>query len=173
MGKLIIIDGVDGVGKGYLISKISKVLPGAIIIKICDRPRNSSMEERNKIKIYYQSVLNAVIRIFPDNIIIMDRFFSSELVYSIKRGYEAFDDPFFKVFEDTLMMKTEHLFVHVVRDKKEIENAFDTRGEEYVTKDEIDILTERYQKFYNETQMNKMQITSDEFEKVIEYGKHK
>lgn len=163
---ILIVEGCDGVGKGYLIEQLSKKLKNMVIIKNLDRPLDNSIKERLKIKNHYLSMLYTT-NIFNNVIITFDRFYFSELVYSIKRGYEAGDDSFFKTLERDIR-EIPHLFVLVDRNSDEIKNVFQTRGEDYTKENEIDIIKNRYLEFFNKSKLNKLRINSSESDKVIE-----
>src|SRR3990167_3323467 len=88
--RVIIVEGIDKSGKSTFVELLSKKYPG-VLLKITDRPSDGTEAERDKIKKYYSSVLD-FIRDNPDKLFLLDRFFWSERVYSIKRGYDAIDD---------------------------------------------------------------------------------
>ena len=148
---LIIIEGVDKTGKSTLTDFILKNMDRAFLLKIGDRPKDSSYVQRQKIKDYYWKVLNVYQYGFKDCVLLLDRFFLSELVYSYKRGYEASKD------SEILMMKEELekngydiVLIYCNTAIEKIAEKFATDKEDYAKIEDIKILQSRYEMFLSE-----------------------
>lgn len=163
---LVIVEGPDCSGKSYLIERMIKKFPG-YLVKITDRPKDSSIQQRNKIIEHYHRVLDFAERNWND-IIILDRFYPSELVYSVKRGYDANDDRRFDVIKRRVE-DLEHLFVFCDPGEAIILERMKQDPDDYVTEDENMLMLGRYRKFFDETQMNKVELdTTLSIEKMLE-----
>jgi len=168
MKKIIIIEGCDGVGKTTLIETMAKKIDGSLIIKNTTKPNDGSPYERKKIKKRYCEILNLIKNCDNNTTVILDRYFPSEVVYSIKRGYDAFEDDWYKVFEEKLL-EEKCIYVYLTRDFSEIKKIFKKRGEEYLKKEEIKTILERYDEFFERTKLRKIKVTLKKG--VYTYGK--
>jgi len=162
---ILIIEGCDGVGKGYLIEKLSKKLHNSLIMKNLDRPIDGSITERTKIKERYISMLSCL-NLFDNIYFIFDRYHASEMIYGFKRGYEAKDDIFFKKLEEKIK-KYPHLLILIDRNEDEIKDVFRNRGDDFINESEIEDIRKRYYDFYNHSILNKIIINSSELDKLI------
>ena len=77
---LIIVEGCDGVGKGFLIEKLAKKLDSSYILKNCYRPKDASLDERKKILNIYYDIFEIFVNQRRCKYLILDRYFLSELV---------------------------------------------------------------------------------------------
>lgn len=162
---IFIIEGPDKSGKSTLETAISKKFPG-IMLKITDRPIDSSEKEREKIKNYYSQVMK-FIETYDHRNIILDRFYPSELCYSIKRGYEAMEDKFFKELEDKIRQH-DHLLIFCNPGKEIISKRITEEPDEYVSQKENETILERYAVFFKQTSLNKIVVdTSKSTEETI------
>ena len=153
--QLIIVDGVDKAGKSTLMSAVSKKIPG-IVIKITDRPKDASPQQREKIKDYYRTVYN-FIENNPGKVFLLDRYIWSEMAYSFKRGYEATDDPELKQME-TELMKLNHLVIFCNPSIDKILERIKRSADDYITEDDVAILKGRYEKIFQESPLNKLEL---------------
>lgn len=166
--KLIIVEGCDGVGKGYFIERLAKKLGNTYIFKNTFRPRNSSLAERKKIVDIYFDIFEIFMNQRQGRFMILDRYYFSEMVYCFKRGYDATGSPELKELEEKISASN-HLLLYIDRDNKEIEGVYKTRGEDFVKSDEIDIIKNKYQELYAKSNFNKMKITSNDVDKVFDF----
>ena len=178
---MIIVEGMDKTGKTTLCNYLMKILPEAYLLKNGCKPLDSSIEERNKIKKAYDIILKAYNTVFKEQILIVDRFILSELVYSIKRGYEAKNDTeiveYIKFLED---MENEVVIVYCSTSSELIEQRFISENEEYAKIGDIVPLMSRYEEFlklfkntpkiyYDYTKMEPKTI-ANQLWSMIEYG---
>lgn len=151
-GRVIIIEGIDLAGKSTIVERIGKTFPG-IIMKNTDRPLDNSPKERRKIKSYYQKILEFVNHNRTTNVI-LDRFFPSELAYSLpKRGYEAFDDKEFKDFE-RVIEALDHYVILCNPGIEKILERYKTRGDDYIVEADIEEIIKRYNRFAANSDLN-------------------
>ena len=178
---VLIIEGIDCSGKSTFLERLSKKLGRGIVIKNCYKPRD---QETERIKSQYVRIWDMVLNssFGPADYIFLDRFYPSQIVYSIKRGHDDFDDSWYRTFEKALKTsKLNVVLVLVTEDEKIIRERFENRGEEYVKPEEITKLQNRYLSFFDKCKLRKIKIKStDEFEKnlmevvrVIKSGKYK
>jgi len=163
---IFIIEGVDKSGKSTLAERVAKEFPG-IMLKITDKPENDSEEERDKIKRHYLRIIDFLNNNVGINVI-LDRFYPSEICYSIKRGYEAGLDGFYSRLE-TELKKFDYLILFCHPGKKTIEDRITKEPDGYVSKKEnLDILR-RYENFFGEPKrLNVLKVdTSKNIEIII------
>jgi thymidylate kinase len=178
---LIIVEGMDKTGKSTLCNYLMKKLPEAYLIKNGVKPLDASLEERAKIKKAYDSIFKAYNMAFSDQILIVDRFVISELVYSYKRGYDAKKDTdimeFVKFIED---MENNAAIVYCTAPAEVIEQKFIDDKEDYTKIEEIVPLMKKYDEalslfknttklYYDYTKM-KMETIAKQIWSMKEYG---
>lgn len=155
--EVIVIEGCDLAGKTYLWNAVIKAFPG-IGMKITARPIDGSDREKEKIKMYYRSVLAFINLNYQNKTIIMDRFFPSELVYSkVKRNYEAFDDPEFETFERVLQHR-KHLIIYCDPGIDTIVERLRIRGDDYIHEEDLRSLHDRYEKFISKSTLSVLRL---------------
>lgn len=163
---LIFLEGTDKSGKSTTANFLLKKIKNSVLIHANIRPFNNSEEERNKIRNYYKELIKlANNKFFKDKTIIVDRFFPSQIVYSIKRGFDEFNSRYYKQFENTVL-KNKHLLIYVRPLEETIVRRYKKEGDEYINENDIKILVERYDKFFEQTKLNKIQITSSDDERL-------
>lgn len=155
--EVIIIEGCDLSGKSTLFDAIIKKFPG-IGIKITDRPINGSPTERRKIKDYYRSILSYMNLNYQSKTLILDRFFPSEMVYSLpKRGYEAMDDDDFPDLEKVIKHR-KHIILYCDPGLPTIFERLLVRGDDYVDAPALKELYIRYNTFFGKTSLNYIRL---------------
>lgn len=83
-----------------------------------------------------------------DTLLLMDRSYISELVYSgVKRDYDAMDNDEY----DDLLSRQDILLVYVSTDEASYADRFASEGEDYVVTDDIPDLMSRYDEVINDT----------------------
>ena len=163
---ILIIEGPEKSGKTTLVAALIKKFPG-VMIKITDRPKDFSREEKLKIKFHYLRVMQFA-KDSPENTFILDRFYPSEMVYSIKRGYDAMKDSFFRDLE-THIMKEKHLLVFCNPGKEIISKRLKETPDDYLTKKENIEMLQRYQNFLKKTRLFSLEVnTSNPTEITVE-----
>jgi thymidylate kinase len=170
---ILIIEGPDKAGKTTLSNALIKKYPG-LLLKITDRPLDASRQQREKILEHYGQILN----ILPGNEnedlwdetegissfknIILDRFFPSELVYSIKRGYDAMaeDDKYNRQFRnmEAILGNTEHLFIYCNPGLQAINERMKENPDDYVEYHETAMLMGRYDRYFKNTPLNWIRV---------------
>ena len=157
--RVIIVEGIDKSGKSTFVELLSKKYPG-ILLKITDRPSDGTEAERDKIKKYYSSVLD-FIRDNPDKLFLLDRFFWSERVYSIKRGYDAIDDRVLLEMENFLS-RIPHLVVYCMPGERVLQQRLEKEPDDYIEVRDVSDLIERYEKILENSPLSAIKINSNQ-----------
>jgi len=152
---VLIIEGCDLSGKSTAIEKISKYFKDGFLIKNLYKPVNSADE---KIYNQYWSIINVIDKLQVD-FLILDRFFPSQAVYSYLRGEDEMDSDLIKDI-DYYCARNNFLYVYLDTPVHELEHRFDIRGDEHIKKDDLSLLSERYDKFWAQTEMRKIKINT-------------
>lgn len=153
---IFIVEGPDKAGKTTFINTLIKEFPG-ILLKITDRPQNSNWREQDKIRNHYSEVRDFMNNSISFGNFILDRYYPSEMVYGVKRGYEVMDDPFFFELEQDLIDKhgrAEIILLLCDPGEEEIISRIRKEADDYVTeKENLQMLT-RYRKMFNQSQIS-------------------
>lgn len=169
---VILVEGIDLSGKSTLVNLLAKEYPG-IVIKNTMRPDDGTEDETEKIKRVYTYIIDTIFQT-PSYNVILDRFYPSELVYSqVKRGYEAFDDPFYTDLEDRIKNDLMDQNVFLILCKPPVETIierFAIRDEDFIKKAEVEEIYERYESFFEGSALeNKLALdTRDTVESLLE-----
>lgn len=165
---VMIIEGCDLSGKSTLVHELGKEYPG-IVIKVTKRPLNKKKEEIIEFTKYMNSILGFINHNRQTKMIILDRFFPSELVYSlVKRGYEAFGDGHYREMEKVIRAM-DHLYIYCNPGYDTLVQRLKDRGDDHIIEEDIRELSNRYEKFFRETKMNKVKLdTSKPVEGLVE-----
>lgn len=155
---ILIIDGCDKVGKSTLIENLKNKIDHLLLMKILDKPQDASNAERQKIKDHYEEMFQ-IHKDHPYFIYVMDRWFTSEMAYSFKRGYEAMDDPWFKEFDEQVANK-KNLFVLLEADRTLVKQRFVQDKETFTKGHEVEMIMDRYEKIFEWSQMNKLRLNT-------------
>lgn len=139
---LLHVDWVDLCGKSTLIDKINKLFKNVIIFKTPKEylPREDSKEAREKIwNFYYKRAEEAyeTLKKDPNQIILLDRFFLSELVYGqVIRWYDSSDIKQSMTKLMNLLMKIDNDFwygiIYLTDSTESIWKRFQIYGDDYI-----------------------------------------
>lgn len=168
---VILVEGVDCSGKSTLVEALSKKYPG-ILLKLNYRPKDKSEQETLIYKRHVYSMMSFINDNRKDKSIILDRFYSSELVYSkVKRKYDAFkDSTYFKI--DKSLSCLPNLYIYCSPGNDVIIERLKQRGDDYIDEKDVQALSDRYDLFYEKTTLNKMKVDTtkniEELLKLIE-----
>lgn len=178
---LIIVEGIDKSGKSTLIDYLSKNLNNAFVLKIGSRPKDSSEEERKKIIDMYFKALDFYRLVLQNDdtnpILIMDRFYISELVYAAKRGYDALDKT--SMGDDMRLLKEvieglDAILIYCRVDEDTLKENFAKDKEDYVVPEEITDIVSRYNRYVETLKIpmlpyNYKNISLQAIKSVIQY----
>ena len=146
--KVIILEGVDKTGKSTMAEKLLKATPCSILIK-------HNRRELDNIKQVFTDMC-LILRNIPGNApIILDRFYPSQMVYSILRGKEDLHNIFYKVLEQDMLAHPTLKFeiVYCTAEDDIIRQRFYRDKEEYTKAGSIKMLLDRYEYFLKETKL--------------------
>lgn len=159
---LIILEGIDKSGKTTIAEKILKSIKNSILIKGNCKPIDNSKQESKKIREYYKTILKLTKNNFlKDKTIIVDRYYPSQMVYSIKRGKDEFRNKWFKQFEDKIC-NIKSLYIYIRPEDSVLKQRLEVEKDEYIGIEDLQGLLERYDKFYENTKLNKIKINTFE-----------
>jgi len=155
---LIIIEGADLVGKTTVAKKLLKALPNSYYLKHGVRPKDNSRIEREKIKDVYAKILCEINSLFgPEENLILDRYYPSELVYSkLKRGYSAGEDEFFSQLEKAIDINVNYVLIYVYETEQVLKERFSSRGDDFVDMSDIIKIKVGYEEFLQSTSLTKI-----------------
>lgn len=153
---MIIVEGLDKCGKTTLVNYLLKNLDDTYLMKNGFKPKSDNREDREKILYIYEKLLINYVSNFKDDILIMDRYFVSELVYGIKRGYNALETKGMKYFINTVQKRKDIILIYCRTDYENIKKKFIENKEEYVEISEIKRLDKLYQKVISKLNLIKL-----------------
>jgi len=157
---IIVVEGLDKTGKSTIIQDLTSLHSGAVVFKLSQKPFDNSEKEIQKVKTSYVELFNQARKLSKKGfVVIFDRAYPSELVYSIKRGYDAFSDPFWIQLDHDLANDISILYC--TAKKETIVKRFLEQKEDYAKEEEISLLLERYQKFISMTLVPVTTIDTD------------
>ncbi len=170
---VMIVEGVDLAGKGYLVHAISKKYP-SIVIKYTKRPLSKKKIETTEFKKLLYKLLDFVNHNRKEDTIIFDRFFPSELVYSkVKRGYDAFEDKNYPQME-RVIKALPHIYIYCNPGYDTLVQRLKDRGDEHIFESDIKELVNRYDRFFRQTKMYKLELdTTKTKEEMLDIIKQK
>lgn len=153
---IIIMEGPDLSGKSYAIEKVGKHFNSGFTIKNNYKPR--TLDDSPMIYLKYWEILKMLKHeLFTDNIVILDRFFPSQAVYSYLRGEDEMECIDIKTL-DNFCANQNVLYIYIDTDELELEKRYMERGDEHIKFKDIKELKERYDKFFELTKMKKLKI---------------
>jgi len=147
---LIIIEGIDCAGKGFLADYILKNAPGpTVFMKNGYKPRNKEASGRTLLQIMYETMIKSYRNeIDPRGChAIFDRYYPSELAYAeTMRGYDPWFSNSFHILE-TAINQVEHALVYVQAPKETLLERMKERGEDYIKEEDVDGILRGYDTF--------------------------
>tara|TARA_R110000851_G_scaffold70141_2_gene156533 strand:+ start:1371 stop:1931 length:561 start_codon:yes stop_codon:yes gene_type:complete len=168
---IIILEGVDCGGKGWMAERLLKSIPNCYYLKHGNKPANNSEGEIAKLHISYNTMLktyNEAIRPNGGNVI-FDRFYPSELVYgSVVRRYNinlTRDEALINYYKEleSKVNQEPHLYIEIFADKADILKRMEIRGEDYLEQELVSPVLESYEAFFETTSLtNKYRLRSSQ-----------
>jgi thymidylate kinase len=147
-----IFEGPDCSGKSTAIEKFGKYIKRGLIIKNLYKPSSS---DDDYIYTQYRKMFE-VMKSYND-VIIFDRFFPSQAIYSYLRGKDEYYNSLLLQMEDyaiTMGM----IYVYIDTPLDVLIQRLHERGDEHISEDKLITLKDRYDRFFNETRMRKIKI---------------
>lgn len=159
---ILIIEGIDKSGKSTVLRDIKESIEDkTITFKLSQKPLDNSLQEREKVKVAYTELFNQAKKLSEEGYtILFDRAYPSELIYSKKRGYDAFEDTFWWNLDKELGSLEKILLIYCSVSSDITKERFKFCNEEFMTEEEINDFKERYERFLNLTQIPFIRIDS-------------
>ena len=154
---ILIIEGPDLSGKTYAIEKIAKYFNSGFILKNTYKPKTA--EDSKKLLFHYWDILTLVSE--RGDLIILDRFFPSQAVYSYLRGVDEMKSDHILIL-DKYAEETKILYLYLDTPLDLLLERYDKRGDEHIKKDMLITLKERYDEFFEQTNMIKERVNTME-----------
>ena len=141
---IIIVEGVDLAGKSYAIERIGKKFNSGITIKNNYKPKAN---DGDGIYGQYYAILNLAISYNEkDRLVILDRFYPSQAVYSILRGEDEFEYSEILRLEN-LCQEMNMKIIYLDTPLKILKQRYLERGDEHITIEQLKVLKGRYDAF--------------------------
>lgn len=159
----IIVEGIDKAGKSTIANDIRESLYPTIPItlKLSRKPQDGSFFEQNIVGVIYSEIFAEVNNVLNDkHIFLFDRAYPSEMVYSVKRGYDAMKSETFVDLDYRLGQENKTLLVYCEATPEVIAKRFKADREEYLTEADIAKTLERYEEFLAMTSLPFIRINS-------------
>ena len=154
---LYIVEGMDLTGKSTFCQELKRYT-NASIYKFNRRPKDDSEVEIQKLHTHYLTVIELLTQM-NSNIHILDRFHLSQQVYSILRGTDEMNLLFYDYLEAKIK-SIPHLLIHCTSPMNVILQRLDQRGDNYINEHQLGLLSMRYEKAFNKSTLNKIQINT-------------
>tara|TARA_R100000329_G_scaffold149538_2_gene140376 strand:+ start:928 stop:1461 length:534 start_codon:yes stop_codon:yes gene_type:complete len=162
---IIIVEGVDCGGKGWMAERLLKRIPNCYYIKHGNRPKDSSEGEIAKLQASYKTMLKTYYQAIQPmgGTLIMDRFYQSELVYgSMIRGYDPYNDGFYKELESRVRHEP-HLYLEIFAEEGDILKRMEIKGEDYLKQEMVPKIMKGYLDYKaNHCTLNSLRVRSSE-----------
>jgi len=154
---IIIVEGSDLSGKTHLIERLSKRLCSGFVLKNAYKPKVAA--DSKKLFAHYWSILENIID--RKDIVILDRFFPSQAVYSFLRGIDEMNHPEISGFDHYATVMG-FLYIQLDTPLKELQLRYSKRGEDVLSLKDLPKVKDRYDEFYNFTTMIKIKVDTRE-----------
>lgn len=151
----LIIEGPDLSGKTTAIEKIAKYYNSGVIIKNNFKPR--SLEDTEAIFEQYCKILDMVNEIPDEDLVILDRFYPSQCVYSYLRGRDEMHSTNMELIEEICFSK-DYTYIYLDTDLEILKDRYKQRGDEHIKIDDLLKLKLRYDIFYEKTRLTKYKV---------------
>lgn len=163
---IIILEGIDCSGKSTIIKDLVESRlrqhQEPIVFKLSQKPQDNSEKEQEKVKTIYIELFKQAKRLNNNKIVIFDRAHPSEMVYSVKRGYDAMQDNFWWEFDRSLgkraLDKINILLIYCFAPDDVVRERMKTDKEEFMKEDELELLKTRYQTFLSKTHLPYIEV---------------
>jgi thymidylate kinase len=143
----LIVEGCDKSGKTTLIKNLEKMFP-IEYVKFDRRPKDSSPQEQQRIRDGYETTI-AIYSMpqYHNKLIVLDRFYPSEVVYCFKRNYDVFDNEWFYKTLEAKIKQLPHVLIYLDTPANVIYDRLKVTEDDYIKENEISIIIARYNKF--------------------------
>lgn len=158
----IIFEGIDKAGKSTLIRDVrDHFISPPVVFKITKKPIDASGVPE-LVRVYQELFAQTRDPRNDQRHFIFDRSYPSELVYSIKRGYDSMENEELRILDENLGRNGKTVLVYCEADPETIARRFREDNEEYAQQSEIQTLLNRYETFLAKTAIPWIRINSTE-----------
>ena len=157
-----IVEGVDLSGKTTFLERLAKRMNEGVILKNALKPKNGI--DTQKLKNQYVELIRMA-QLSPEMLVFFDRYFPSQVVYSILRGHDDFTDRWYEEFELTYFADRGCMIL-VYETEEALTQRYNDRGDEHVDLKQILMLNERYEQYFERCKIPKIRIQSTDSQAI-------
>lgn len=156
---LIIVEGPDLVGKTTAVEKIAKHFKRGFLIKNLYKPKVACDDS---IWAQYWKMIS-FIKANPDSLIIVDRFYQSQVAYSILRGTDdMYHHESFAIESFLNNHIKDVVYVYLSCSEEDLKKRYAKRGDEHVTLKQILEIQKRYDYIFDICELYKIKANTKE-----------
>jgi len=159
----IIIEGIDKAGKSTIAGDIREALypQKPVTFKLTQKPQQGNFFSQEVVVVLYKEMFGqSKHQVNEDHIFLFDRSYPSEMVYSIKRDYDAMNNKSLLELDQKLGEEGKTLLIYCEADAETIARRFAEEFEEYAKEEDIQVLLDRYEEFLAKTKIPFIRINS-------------
>lgn len=156
---IIIVEGSDLAGKTYFIERFAKHMNSGITIKNNFKPNNK--DSTSSIYKQYDTIMNLA-RAFSkclDKLVILDRFFPSQAVYSFYRGVCELEDTRGKILENVALGLGVKI-IYLNTPLPVLLERYDKRGDEHIQKEDLKTIHARYETYMHNSKLPVLRLNT-------------
>lgn len=155
---ILIVEGPDLSGKTYAISKVAKHFNSGYILKNCYKPKK--VEDSSYLYFRYWHILSLVTSVEDqDQLIILDRFYPSQMVYSYLRGEDEMYNTELQKIEQACV-DCGAVLLYLDTPLEILELRYKDRGDEHIKIEQLKELKERYDHFIRKTKLTTLRVNT-------------
>ena len=155
---ILLIEGVDKVGKTTLINDLKQLFPSAKVYKNNIKPedkRETTIGRTTGIYLGFYQIAIAN----PEEVIIFDRSHITELIYAYRRGYNPLT--YFNWFNyEKKVLLGSTVIIYLSAPIQVITRRFKEDNETYISKEEIQPIVSGYELYLRKTSLPKIKLSS-------------
>lgn len=168
---IVIVEGCDLAGKTYAIERIGKYFNSGFILKNTYKPKTCIDSDR--LIAHYWEIVTIIMSYNQRNsedLIILDRLYPSQAVYSILRGVDELDNREIKVLDKFFAESLNAKMIYLDTPIELLQTRFQERGDEHIKMEQLSLLKQRYETFLGQTRLPvlKLDTTKENWLKEVE-----
>ncbi len=159
---IYIVEGADKSGKSTLIKAFTEQHARSLVLKLSSdfKPKYGDKEELHNLSVAYNELFNQARALSYDQgfDVIFDRAYPSEIVYSIKRDYDAFKHNHWWELDRGLAASGFCKLIYCSVPDEINKDRMQTEKEEYLKQDELTLIKARYKEFLAKTKLTVIEL---------------